>query len=466
MASISSLGAGTNLDLGSLYKKLETAEQTKLKPFVNQQTAYKGRLTSWGVIQTALTKVQTAAAALKNAASVPTSKVISTNAAFSATLSGSASAGSYSVEVTQLASAQSLLSRHAAGKDAALGDSSMASRTITISQSGQRTPLTVTLGKDQTSLASIRDAINRLQGSVSASIIKADDNTFYLSLTSRDTGTPNAMTVITTDGALAKYLTYSGGGNNNSMTEHAAAKDALVKINGITITRSSNTITDALEGVTLSLSTKTGAGSAEALTVSKDTQPMTTAVQAWVDAYNSLQTSIGNQTKYTAVKQGSAQDTGNGALLGDSTLRNIHTGLRALLSGIQGSGDITSLSQLGISQDLRGKLIVDSKKLDKALSDKGAGVVAFFIGDGKTTGFATGVVNRLDKILGTGGTLQNATDGINSSLKKISDDYTRVSDQITATMARYKTQFTSLSKMVSAVSQTSAYLAAQLAKLG
>ncbi|WP_275429832.1 flagellin hook IN motif-containing protein, partial [Enterobacter hormaechei] len=69
------------------------------------------------------------------------------------------------------------------------------SRTITITQPGQKTPMTVTLTDDQTSLSGIRDAINKQNGSVTASIIKADDDSYYLSLTSKDTGLTNAMTV-------------------------------------------------------------------------------------------------------------------------------------------------------------------------------------------------------------------------------------------------------------------------------
>ncbi|WP_275272856.1 flagellin hook IN motif-containing protein, partial [Pantoea ananatis] len=113
--------------------------------------------------------------------------------------------------------------------DTDLGDQSLASRTITISQSGQKSPLTVTLTKDQTSLADIRDAINKQQGSVNASIIKADDNTYYLSLTARDSGTANAMTVSSNDGSLSQYINYSQGGSSNAMTEQVAAKDAQLK---------------------------------------------------------------------------------------------------------------------------------------------------------------------------------------------------------------------------------------------
>ena len=161
--------------------------------------------------------------------------------------------------------------------------------------------------------------------------------------------------------------------------------------------------------------------------------------------------------------QGSdSQDSSNGDLLGDGTLRNIQTRLRSMLSSSQSDGGSFSiLSQLGVTQDTTGKLTVDSTKLNKALNEKSADVISFLSGDGKTTGFATQASNLLDDFLGTDGTVQNATDGINKTLKQLSDQYDQVNDQITATMARYKTQFTSLSQLVSSLTTTGNYLTQQ-----
>lgn len=464
MATVSSLGAGTSMSssLSTLYDGLESAEQTKLTPITAQQTSYKAKLTAWGVVQTSLNKLQTASDALKNTSAIASAKVTSTNSTFTATLANSATAGTYSVEVTALAASQSLLSPKATSKDADLGDSSIASRTITIAQTGQTTPLTVTLAADKTSLADVRDAINAKQGSVTASIIKADDNSYYLALTSKDSGTTNAMTVSTNDTKLAEYFSYdaSGAGTSN-MTQKVAAADAKVNINGIEITRSSNTITDAPEGVTLTLS-KINVGSPETLTVAKDNTAMTAAIQAFVDAYNSLQTTIDTQTKYTAVDQGtSSQNSTNGDLMGDGTLRNIQTRLRSMLSTSQDGGSLSTLSQMGITQDVKGKLTVDSTKLEKALNEKPADVISFLSGDGSKTGFATQTSSLLTSILGTDGSLQNATDGINKTLKKLTDDFDRVNTQITATMARYKVQFTSLSTLISQMESTGSYLTQQ-----
>jgi len=197
--------------------------------------------------------------------------------------------------------------------------------------------------------------------------------------------------------------------------------------------------------------------------VTKDNAPMTAAIQAYVDAYNSLQTTIGNQTKYTAVDQGSdKQSNSNGDLLGDGTLRNVQTRLRSQLSASQSGNDsFAVLSQLGITQDSNGKLAVDSTKLEKALNEKSADVVTFLSGDGKKTGFATQASNLLKDILGSNGSIQNATDGINKTLKRLDTQYKAVSDQITSTMARYKKQFTNLSQFVSSMTTTGDYLTRQ-----
>ncbi|KTS70158.1 flagellar cap protein FliD, partial [Pantoea stewartii] len=99
MASISSLGAGTNLDLNTLYDNLQSAEEAQLTPITTQQASYNAQLTAWGVVQSSMSKLQTAAAALQNASSIATTKVTSTNTAFTATLASNAAAGNYSVEV-------------------------------------------------------------------------------------------------------------------------------------------------------------------------------------------------------------------------------------------------------------------------------------------------------------------------------------------------------------------------------
>lgn len=468
MASVSALGVGSNLQLGDLLDDLTKAEQGRLSPLTTQQSSYKAKLTAWSVVQSSVQKVQGAAEALSKAQNIATTKVTSTNTAFAATIDANASASNYSVEVTQLAQAQSLVSDKFTSKDVAQGGTRPegTTRTLTFTQPGKKEPLTVTLNDDQTSLTAIRDAVNKQQGSVSASIIQADDKSYYLSFTARDTGEENAMTVtVENDSELASKLNYSPSGTaSTGMKETVTAKDAILRINDIEIKRSSNTITGAPEGVTLNL-TQTNVGKPEQLTVTKDTTPMKDAIQAFVDAYNSLQTTISSQTKYTAADKGSATQSGsNGDLLGDGTLRSIQTQLRSMLSAPQ-DGDIGNLASLGITQDITGKLTVDSSKLDKALNDKPASVTTFFVGDGKETGFGVKTNKLLTSFLATDGAIKSATNGIDKSLKNIDESIKSTNISINNTIERYKKQFTQLDSLVNKLNNTGNYLTQQFAAM-
>jgi len=474
MASVSSLGAGTSLDLNSLMDSLTTAENARMTPLTNQQTSYKAKLTSFSILQTSLDKLKTAATALQNASQIAGTSVTSSNTSFSAALTpnSSAPAGSYSINVTQLAQAQSLLSGAKSDPKAALGTTGAANRSITIAQTG-KDPVTIPLTDDQTSLNGVRDAINAKQAGVTASVIKANDNTYYLSITANDTGVANAMSVsVSGDDALNSVVGYNASSSTNGMKVTTAAQDAKFTINNdVEITRSSNVVSDALDGVTLTLKSLTSANSGnsgpETLTLTQDPSAMTKAIQNYVDAYNSLQTTIASQTAYTAVDKGAdSQNANNGALFGDGTVRTISTQLRASIASSQPNTDFSTLASMGITQDVNGKLTVDSTKLNNAITKKPGSVVQFFAGDGTTTGFGTQATNMLTKMLDpTNGTVQAAEDGINKSLKNLSDQMTKTQASITLNLTNYKTQFTNLSVLVNKLTNTGSYLTQQFAAM-
>ncbi|AIN12763.1 flagellar hook-associated protein 2 [Yersinia pseudotuberculosis IP 32953] len=463
MASISALGTGSGLDLNTLLSQLSAAEQTRLTPLTTQQTSYKSKLTAYGVLQSALAKLETASTALKKADTLNSTAVSGSNSAFSATTDSAASAGTYSIEVTNLAKAQSLLSTDVPSATDKLG-SSDATRTITIAQPGQKEPMKISLTSEQTSLTGIRDAINKQEGSVNASIMKADDNTYYLALTSKDTGTQSEMTIsVAGDETLNNFLNYtpSSTGGSGALTQKVKAEDATLSVNGVSITRQSNTITDAPQGVTINLKAVTKEGAPEQLTIVRDNTATKAAIQSFVDAYNSLQTTFGSLTKYTVVETGQDQSTSNGALVGDGTLRSIQTQLKSQLASSQ-SGDLKTLASIGITQDLDGKLVIDADKLNTALTDKPNSVTAFFVGDGETTGFATQTEKLLNTALDTTlGTLKTATDGINTSLKNLDKQIAATTASIETAIERYKTQFTQLDKLMTSMNSTASFLTQQ-----
>ncbi|WGL29593.1 flagellar filament capping protein FliD [Pectobacterium brasiliense] len=475
MATISFTGSTSGFT--AILDQLTTFEQSRITPVNNQEKAYKSRDTAFDTLKTALTKLESANEALTKANGINKTSITSGESkAFTATTSSSASSGSYSVEVENLATAHSLLSSEFASSKDPLGTTtSGGTRTLTISQPGQEKPLEVQLTDKQTSLEGIRDAVNNANGSVSASIIKADDDTYYLALTAKDTGTQAKMSVsVTGDATLNSKLNYTSdaGVGSGAMQQQTAAENAMIKLNGITITRQNNTVTDAVDGVSLTLKAESTPGVAEKLTVSTDTAPMKKAIQEWVDAYNALQTTIGNVTKFTATDPNStATDSSNGVLLGNSTVRGIQTTLKTQISSAQSGMSISTLNELGIKQNPKdGKLEVDAAKLQTALAEKSSSVTEFFVGDGKKTGFATQVNTYLDGVLDTSsgdkkGAIQIAKDSIADTLKTIGKTKVRTQLSIDDTIARYKKQFTDLDKLVSQMNSTGDFLTQQFAAL-
>ncbi|MCC8374177.1 flagellar filament capping protein FliD [Photorhabdus sp. HUG-39] len=466
MASISSLGAGSGMDLGSILDKLQAAEQKRLVPLTQQQTSYKGKLTAFGTLKGSLEKLETASESLKKFDKLNTTTASEKHDAFVASTDSKASPGNYSIEVKQLAQAQSLKTEKVNNIKEYVGESlgEGKTRTITITQPGEKKPMKIELTDGQTSIIEIRDAINKQESNVNASIIKAKNGENYLVLTAKKAGTESVMTItVEGDNKLSEFLDYPG--TTSKLTQTVEAKNALLTVNKIPIERQTNHITDAPEGVKLDLKKTTedkdkpGEYKPEMLVISRDIEPMKEAIKNWVDAYNELQTTFDSLTKFKQVKQGEEPSKDNGALLGDSTLRGIQNQLRSQIFSSQAVNDIPTLNKLGIKQKFDGKLEIDNEKLEKNLKEKPTNVKAFFMGDGKETGFATQTHKLLKDALDSHeGTLVTATNGINKRLKNLDQQVDRTKQNINETIERYKRQFSQLDKMVSSLGKTGSFL--------
>ncbi len=474
MARISSLGAGGMGNLASVLDQLQAAEKTRLEPPKQQQTSYKAKLTGFGTLKGSLEKLKDASEELKKFDKLNTTKTSEDHKTFTPSTDSKASPGNYEIEVQQLAKAQSLQSPAVADVKSLQGETlgEGKTRTIVITQPGKdKKPMRIALKDNETSLVEIREAINRQEGNVNASIFKANDNENYLLLTARKAGTESVMTItVEGDSQLDKLLNYSSdskGGGSGTMTQSVAAANAKLTVNGLAIERQTNEIKDAPEGVTLNLNkvsekaeieiggktvkqTKT-----ETLIVSRDIEPMKEAIKKWVDAYNETQTTFDSLTKFKPVAKGEDASKDNGALLGDNTLRGIENQLRHQLLSAQNVAGIATLNKLGIKQKLDGTLEISNEKLEKMLKEKPSNVKAFFMGDGEKTGFATQTYNMLKKTLDSHeGTIATATEGINKSLKTIERQMEQINRSIDTTVERYKRQFTELDKVVNALNNS------------
>ena len=142
---------------------------------------------------------------------------------------------------------------------------------------------------------------------------------------------------------LAFAYDVSTGGTTN-MTETVAASNASLVIDGIAINKASNTITDAIEGVTLDL-LKANAGTTTTLNLTRDTAGINSAISAFVKAYNDLNKTIVDVSKYDAATKKAS------ILTGDSTVRSVQTQIRQAISDplTSAGGGLSLLSEVGVS---------------------------------------------------------------------------------------------------------------------
>jgi flagellar hook-associated protein 2 len=470
--SIASLGVGSKLDLGGLLDQLAAAESRPLVALQKQQISYTAKLSAYGTLQGALSGIQSAAARLADAAMYLGMK--STSSAtdvVTASAAANAATGSYSVEVTALAQAQSLATAGVADSKAAIGKGRVTLDFGTVSggtldpatgkYSGAsfapdagRAAKTIVVDDGNNSLEGLRDTINNTPGlGVTASIVNAGGATPYrLVLNSTQTGQASSMRLAVdpdAEAGLQSLLGHDPSGTQG-LQQTCAAADATLKINGIAVTSATNTVKDAVQGVTMTLA-KTGVST---LAVSRDVSSVESAIGAFVAAYNSLQGTAAQLTKYDTAKKSGAP------LVGDSALRTIQTGIRSALNTPQ-AGALKVLSRVGVSFQTDGTMAFDPTKLRSAMAADPAAVSELFAGTGASTGYGNQLAKLVGGYTGTDGSLSNATVGVKATLKSLDQRYAKLSDSVEAKVAHYRAQFNALDQAVAKMNSTSSYLTAQ-----
>lgn len=386
MASIVSSTGASGLPIDSLVTAQMQAEQQPITDIQTKISSYNTKLSAYSTLKSGLSTFQTAVDKLATAAKFNAQSVTASDAtSISATANGTAVLGNYSVSVTQLATSQKLASPAYSSATDIVGTGKL---TISFGTTGtapasftanaDKTDITIDITSSNNTLAGIRDAINAKNASVSASIVN-DGTGNRLVITSKDTGEVNSLKISVADddgnntdtGGLSA-LAYDPLASSNNMTQMTAAKNALLNVDGMSISKSSNTVSDVIQGVTLTLKSITSASNT--LSVGTDTDTIQASVQSFVDAYNALNTSMRNLTKFV-----SAGSTSNGALLGDSTARDIMVKLKSMLSASSPTATtFKTLTDIGVTMGSTGALTLDSTKLQKAITTNVSDVAKLF----------------------------------------------------------------------------------------
>jgi flagellar hook-associated protein 2 len=393
--STSSINLTTSvLDVGSIVDGLINVDAAPMRKLQSQVTTLQSKVTAYQTLNTKLSalsdKVNTLlfggteapllqpysfADRLSDSIFASCNATSSNEDIISATASNATIGGSYSITIGSLAQANSMVSSgFASATTAAAGTG-----TITIA-TGSADPVTITIDGTNNTLNGVRDAINNANAGVTATIVNDGSASPYkLLLRANNTGTANSFTV-------ANNLT---GGQALNLLQTQAARDAQFSVNGLSVTKSTNTVSDVISGVTFTLKQTTA--DPVSLTVDKNRDAIVGAFKEFVSAYNAVSSFINSQFTYNASKETA------GVLAGDSTLRSIQSKLQSQITqsisnrftkyGVAG--------QIGLEFNRDGSLTLDESKFREALSDNFTGIAALFLGDGTPSGGTTATDSRV-----------------------------------------------------------------------
>ncbi|MBL8398887.1 MAG: flagellar filament capping protein FliD [Candidatus Accumulibacter sp.] len=466
--SISSPGLGSNLDVNSIVSQLMSLEKRPLTAMAKQEANFQAKISALGSLQGAIASIQTAATNLVPVSGVTAAQKFSVfrasvtdSSIASVTTTASAVAGSYALEVTQLAKQHSIATA-TGGTSPFTADGKLTTGgtlTISLDSAGGSSPNKTTeiVIADGATVETIRDTINGASAGVSAVVINGTAGKQLL-LTSTTAGS-NQFIKLSGVAGLAYDPDATPDPLVDSFTQTQAAQGAALKINGIAVTSTTNTVSSAIDGVTLTLQKGPEAPATSlstSLTINKDTSSLTAGVNALVKAVNEFYSTAGNLGRYDAATKTA------GTLNGDSTLLTAQSGFRKALGSVPAEltgATLKTLGDIGISVQKDGKLAVDSSQLSKAITDDLSGVANLAAAYGKA------FKATADGMVGSNGLIAARSDGLNALIQGLEKQSDALAQRLSGIESRYRKQFTTLDTLISGMSKTSSFLTQQLAIL-
>jgi len=357
-AFISGLSSG--IDWEGMVNSLMAIERNKVVSVEKKKTTEQQKLAAWQTLNTKLLTLKTAAENIKNVEDfgilkgtlTSNSSTVQGSDLLGVTVSAGASAGSYTLTVNSVATAHKVSSGQFGSASAALGaghagDMEINGKTVTVDAAD--------------TLTSLRDKINNSNSGVTATIVSYGADDHRLIMTSSTTG--------------AAGISMNTGAADFFEREVTQGTDASLTLDGVTITRSENKISDVLSGVTFDL-LKADAGTTVTLNVAQDVDAAANKINAFVTAYNDVLATINSHAG------------GKGVLYADSTLASIKTDLASLLTQpVWGaSSEYSTMGMVGINVDRTGQLSVDMNKLKGVLETNLNDVLKLFTTQSQVSG--------------------------------------------------------------------------------
>lgn len=471
----SPITASSMIDVQGMVASMVKVESRPLTQMQTEAKKIDVKISAYGKIQGQLSAFRDAAAALARFDAFRTAKALSSNTnAVDVTTNSAASTTQHAIEVQQLAAGQTVTSGSFPGLDSVVGGGtlriqmgSQPSGASSFTADPARAEVSVAIPANAT-LSQVRDAINGSNSGVRASIVK-DGDQMRLFLSSTTSGGNQAFRIQADDSdgngtdtsglsALAFDPTAAAGsGQNLSLMKSAA--DARYTIDGVALTAHSNRIPGAIDGVDLTLKQVTTAP--VQIDISSDVDAMQATMQKFVDAYNSLNTLLADQTKYDPTSKTAGPLQGDSSAIG--VLAQVRSALRESVTG----GALSSLSDIGVSIQRDGALKLDGNKFKSAAQDPSQ--LEALLSAAGTGPSDKGLMVRLralgDRLLGNEGTINNATSTWKA--RKTSNQRQQDSMQVRIDQLekRLLKQFSALDAKLAAAQQAGAQLQNALAGL-
>lgn len=429
MATINFNGLGSGLDFAKLTESILSEKARPLNQLQSKNADNGKRSEALKTLNAKLLALTSASEAL-NDRTLGTGRTAGSSTSSVATVTADTTAAltSLNLSVTRLATSLTQTSRVYGAEDSAVLAGAATTATFELRKGGATSGTAITINSSNNTLEGLRDAINNADAGVSASIVDIDGTgtQFKLALNSSATGASGRVELVeTTSTGTAADLNLASVNPPGATTDFSAL-DASFSLNGLALTRASNTVSDAVTGLTISLKSS----GSTALTVTSKTSELNDKLSNLVNAYNDVQAFIAGQ--YTKDGQGRP----SGVLAGDSTLRTVQRQVRDALgaNASNNGGAFKNLAEIGLSRDDTGKLTLDSTVLNEKLNSNLSDVQALLAGkaDGYT-GVASALHDSYDKLSDDlTGVVKTAINGYQDSIKRteknIADQLARLSN--------------------------------------
>ncbi len=451
MATITSQGIGSGLDVKSIVSQLVAIEKQPLTKLQTSAAIINTKISAFGQVKSMVSTLSSAARALNSLTTWNAVSASSSNTTgVTASAVGGTSSNVFTFQVTALAKAQSYASQ-------ALplpAGTAIGSGMLSITMTGATTPVDIVVVATD-SVSDIASKINGSGAGVTAAVLN-DASGERLLLRSKITGLANGFTVAVTD----SDTTNADNAGLSKLTFGAstvAAVDAAGTINGsINVTSSTNTFSNVVSGVTLTA--KEVMTTAADISVGPDRSSITGAVDAFVKAYNDLNSTLQELTKYDAGTKTA------GLLQGDTTAIGLQNAIRGVMQSTTAGSAYARLADVGITAALGGGLSVDSAKLNTAL-DNGDEVKKLFTIDNSNTltnGFARKFKAFADGLLATDGFFSTKDSSLKRSLTANGKDQTRLNEKVARVEAALNRRYSALDTQMASLTALNAYVSQQV----